>query len=126
MAKMWHKGTIVVSMFQNGISQNTKCAVKDGFHGDSHICSCYLTSLCGLCVGICAGEPIMLVMELVKLGPLNKYLKSHSNSVTIATISLFMSQVCEVRTLCVHVCLCVCACAHMYMHTFCIHMICMA
>ena len=49
----------------------------------------------------------MLVMELFKLGPLNKYLRSYSNSVTIATISLFMSQVCEV---CVYVCVCVCVC----------------
>ena len=49
-----------------------------------------------LTTGICASEPIMLVMELAKLGPLNKYLRSHSGSITIATISLFMHQVCEV------------------------------
>ena len=58
----------------------------------------------------------MLVMELFKLGPLNKYLRSYSNSVTIATISLFMSQVCEV--FCVYMCVCVfvpvhiCTCIH--------------
>ena len=45
----------MVSMFQNGISQNTKCAIKDGFRTDSHICSCYLTSLCGLCRYLCWG-----------------------------------------------------------------------
>ena len=25
------------SVFQNGISQNSKCAIKDGFHRDSYI-----------------------------------------------------------------------------------------
>ena len=64
----------------------------------------------------------MLVMELAKLGPLNKYLRSHSNSVTIATISLFMSQVCEV---CVYVCVCVCVCVcfalSAYVFNLCMH-----
>ena len=60
----------------------------------------------------------MLVMELAKLGPLNKYLRSHSNSVTIATISLFMSQVCEV---CVYVCVCVCFALSAYVFNLCMH-----
>ena len=38
MNKTQHKRTAVASMFQNGISQNTKCAIKDGFRRDSHIC----------------------------------------------------------------------------------------
>ena len=37
MTKTQHKTTTVASMFQNGISQNTKYAVRDGFHRDSHI-----------------------------------------------------------------------------------------
>ena len=38
MTKSQHKGTTAASMFQNGISRNTKCAVRDGFRRDSHIC----------------------------------------------------------------------------------------
>ena len=37
MTKSQHKRTAVASMFQNGISQNTKCAVKGAFCRDSHI-----------------------------------------------------------------------------------------
>ena len=37
MIKTQHKRTAVASMFQNGISQNTKCAEKDGFHRAGHI-----------------------------------------------------------------------------------------
>ena len=37
MTKSQHKRTAVASMFQNGISRNTKCAVRDGFRRDSHI-----------------------------------------------------------------------------------------
>ena len=37
MTKTQHKRTAVASIFQNGISQNTKCAVRDGFHRDSHM-----------------------------------------------------------------------------------------
>ena len=37
MTKSQHKRTAVASMFQNGISRNTKCAIKDGFCRDSHI-----------------------------------------------------------------------------------------
>ena len=36
MTKSQHKRTAAASMFQNGISQNTKCAVRDGFRRDSH------------------------------------------------------------------------------------------
>ena len=64
---------------------------------------------CSTIVGICASEPIMLVMELAKLGPLNKYLRSHVSSVSIATISLFMYQVCEV-SLSASMCLCLSVC----------------
>ena len=35
MIEIQHKRIEVVSMFQNGISQNTKCAIRDGFHRDS-------------------------------------------------------------------------------------------
>ena len=38
----------------------------------------------------------MLVMELARLGPLNKYLRSHSSTVSIATVTLYMYQVAEV------------------------------
>ena len=61
----------------------------------------------------------MLVMELAKLGPLNKYLRSHSTSVTIATVSLFMCQVCEVCVVlvCVHACAHVIIYAHMFINS---------
>ena len=36
MTKSQHKRTAAASMFQNGISRNTKCAVRDGFRRDSH------------------------------------------------------------------------------------------
>ena len=29
-------------MFQNGISQNAKCTIKDGYHRDSHKLTCLL------------------------------------------------------------------------------------
>ena len=38
MTKTWHKKTAVASMFQNGISRNTKCAERDGFRREGHIC----------------------------------------------------------------------------------------
>ena len=47
-------------------------------------------------LGICADEPIMLVMELARLGPLNKYLRSHASSVSMATITMYMYQVSDV------------------------------
>ena len=37
MIKIQHKRTAVASMFQNGISRNTKCAEKDGFRRAGHI-----------------------------------------------------------------------------------------
>ena len=37
MTKSQHKRNAVASMFQNGISRNTKCAIRDSFHRDSHI-----------------------------------------------------------------------------------------
>ena len=37
MTKTWHKRTAVASMFQNGISWNTRCAERDGFHREGHI-----------------------------------------------------------------------------------------
>ena len=37
MTKTQHKGTAVASMIQNGISRNTKCAERDGFHRVGHI-----------------------------------------------------------------------------------------
>ena len=36
MTKTQHKRTAVASMFQNGISQNTKCTKRDGFHREGH------------------------------------------------------------------------------------------
>ena len=30
-------------MFQNGVSQNTKCAIKDGFYRDNHIFYTYVS-----------------------------------------------------------------------------------
>ena len=37
MTKTWHERTAVASMFQNGISRNTKCAERDGFRRVGHI-----------------------------------------------------------------------------------------
>ena len=37
MTKTRHKRTAVASMFQNGISRNTKCAERDGFRREGHI-----------------------------------------------------------------------------------------
>ena len=37
MTKTRHKRTVVASVFQNGISRNIKCAIRDGFHRNSHI-----------------------------------------------------------------------------------------
>ena len=37
MTKTQHKRTAVASMFQNGISRNTKCAERDGFRREGHI-----------------------------------------------------------------------------------------
>ena len=42
MTKTQHKRTAVTSMFQNGISQNTKSAERDGFCRLGH----YLLELC--------------------------------------------------------------------------------
>ena len=39
MTKTRHKRTAVASMFQNGISRNTKCAERDSFRRAGHICS---------------------------------------------------------------------------------------
>ena len=39
MTKTQHKRTAVASMFQNGISRNTKCAERDGFCREGHILS---------------------------------------------------------------------------------------
>ena len=36
MTETQHKKTAVASMFQNGISQNTKYAERDGFHREGH------------------------------------------------------------------------------------------
>ena len=36
MTKSQHKRIAVASMVQNGISRNTKCAIRDGFRSDSH------------------------------------------------------------------------------------------
>ena len=36
MTKTRHKRTAVASMFPNGISQNIKCAKRDGFHRAGH------------------------------------------------------------------------------------------
>ena len=36
MTKTQHKKTAVASMFQNGISRNTKCAERDSFHRVGH------------------------------------------------------------------------------------------
>ena len=44
MTKTWHRRTVVASMFQNGISQNTECAKRDGFRGAGHILSCLSSS----------------------------------------------------------------------------------
>ena len=38
----------MASMFQNGISQNTKCAIRDGFRRDSHIYE-YVCTLLYVC-----------------------------------------------------------------------------
>ena len=37
MIKTQHKRTAVASMFQNGISRNTKCAERDDFCRESHV-----------------------------------------------------------------------------------------
>ena len=37
MTKTRHKRTAVASMFQNGISRNTKCAERDGFRRAGYI-----------------------------------------------------------------------------------------
>ena len=42
MTKTQHKRTAVASMFQNGISRNTKCAQRDGFCREGHILVCYI------------------------------------------------------------------------------------
>ena len=34
--KTWHKRTAVASMFQNGISRNTKCTERDSFRREGH------------------------------------------------------------------------------------------
>ena len=40
MTKIQHKRTAVASMFQNGISRNTKCAVRNSFHRDMYVNIC--------------------------------------------------------------------------------------
>ena len=45
MTKTWHRRTAVASMFQNGISRNTKCAERDGFRRAGHIITIYHTAL---------------------------------------------------------------------------------
>ena len=40
MTKTRHKRTAVASMFQNGISRNTKCAERDSFRTEGHISFC--------------------------------------------------------------------------------------
>ena len=48
MTKTWHKRTAVASMFQNGISRNTKCAKRDGFCREGHIyCYAHKVFCCG-------------------------------------------------------------------------------
>ena len=37
MTKTQHKRIAVASMIQNGTSWNTKCAEREGFHGEGHI-----------------------------------------------------------------------------------------
>ena len=37
MTKTQHKRTAVASMFQNGISQNTRCVKREGFCREGHI-----------------------------------------------------------------------------------------
>ena len=36
MTKTWHRRTAVASMFQSGISRNTKCAERDSFRRAGH------------------------------------------------------------------------------------------
>ena len=38
MTKTQRKRTAVVSMFQNGLSRNTKCAKRDGFRREGQTC----------------------------------------------------------------------------------------
>ena len=45
MTKTRDKRTAVALMFQNGISRNTKCAERDGFHREGHICGLHLKDM---------------------------------------------------------------------------------
>ena len=49
MAKTQHKRTAVASIFQNDISQNTKCAERDGFCRGGYILVYYLSHSYGFC-----------------------------------------------------------------------------
>ena len=50
MTKTRHKRTAVASMFQNSISRNAKCAKRDDFCREGHICiynfGCGLLTTC--------------------------------------------------------------------------------
>ena len=70
MTKTWHKRTAVASMFQNGISRNTKCAERDGFHREGHklFCICILTLESDkihihTCMDACMNTPIHTCMH---------------------------------------------------------------
>ena len=52
MTKTLHKRTAVASMFQNGISQNTRCAERDGFRREGHIY--IIIMMCKVCYCICS------------------------------------------------------------------------
>ena len=40
MAKVQHNRATAAWILQIGFSRNNKCAIKDGFHRDSHIYNC--------------------------------------------------------------------------------------
>lgn len=44
-------------------------------------------------IGVCEGDPFMLVMELAPLGPLNKYLQNYGNNMSDDDILKLMLQV---------------------------------
>ena len=46
MTKIQHKKTAVALMFQNGISQKSKCAKRDSFHRDTHIRTVIMQAKC--------------------------------------------------------------------------------
>ena len=49
-----HKRTAVASMFQNGISRNTKCAERDGFRREGHKFILLLQLICLATLNNCA------------------------------------------------------------------------